>query len=199
MFLGRIISKRKVTDVPTFIEIAKEYSENADVPTLVVGKELAESSFGTIKVLDRKVGDNLYWTFGKTERRMEYEDDLSSFISFVVSRLKRGITYYNLTPYTMKYSFAKRFISYVDSPEDKAVLMTDKHVYFYNKNEVVTGISLNDLDYMGINKEKVKNRVKSNPHNKVFTDLSEFDEPTRKVLGENNILATRLYYSIFCA
>ena len=66
MYIGRIITNAKKIDFFEFIDKTNDTSKiDSTIPTLIVGKGLAESMFGKdkVKILDRQLGKNLYWTY----------------------------------------------------------------------------------------------------------------------------------------
>ena len=81
--LGYIVSERKINGLYGFVRQVSDVSD-ADLtkPTLIVGWELAKQ-FETYNILDRKLGEKLFWTFSRTENRSDFECDLQKFYDFV--------------------------------------------------------------------------------------------------------------------
>ena len=193
MFLGRIISNSKQLDVPLFIEITDK-CDNYSIPTLIIGKKRAIELFSAenIHVLDKKIQENVYWTFAKNERRVDFEEDLKNFINLLVKKIDFSVNYYFINIFTEKYSFLKKFINYIYSDELKSVYVTKKHIYIYSGKSVI-GLSRYDLDYIGVDSDKVINKIKSNPKNIVFTE-NEIRPDIVKFSKSNNIIVPYLYY-----
>lgn len=188
MFLARIISKGKLQDVPFYIEVTPKYTES-DVPTLVVGKKRAIELFGAenVHVLDRDISETVSWTYAKNERRVEYEEDIKKFIDKINQSLIRNVDYYFVNIFTEKLSFIKKMIKWIYSEKPKSVYVTDNHIYIYGGNKVI-GISRSDLDYAGIDSDKVVDKISSNSSNDVFSDNDFLDENLRKSVRGNNIM-----------
>ena len=193
MFLGRIISNSKQLDVPFFIEITDK-CDNYSIPTLIIGKKRAIELFSAenIHVLDKKIQENVYWTFAKNERRVDFEEDLKNFINLLVKKIDFSVNYCFINIFTEKYSFLKKFINYIYSDELKSVYVTKKHIYIYSGKSVI-GLSRYDLDYIGVDSDKVINKIKSNPKNIVFTE-NEIRPDIVKFSKSNNIIVPYLYY-----
>lgn len=193
MFLGRIISNSKQLDVPFFIEITDK-CDNYSIPTLIIGKKRAIELFGVenIHVLDKKIQENVYWTFAKNERRVDFEEDLKNFINLLVKKIDFSVNYYFINIFTEKYSFLKKFINYIYSDELKSVYVIKKHIYIYSGKSVI-GLSRYDLDYIGVDSDKVINKIKSNPKNIVFTE-NEIRPDIVKFSKSSNIIVPYLYY-----
>ena len=74
MYIGRIITKNKNINTLDFVDVTKNVgSIDNFTPTLIIGKKKAEEIYGkeNIKVLDKKITNNVSWTFDKVERRNE--------------------------------------------------------------------------------------------------------------------------------
>ena len=81
-YIGRIITNSKTVDTLDYVEVTNNKCDlDFSIPTLIIGKKNAIDLFGEekIKVLDRKIKENVYWTYGKTEKRNVYEEDLWKF------------------------------------------------------------------------------------------------------------------------
>ena len=90
MYIGRIITKGKNLETLDFVEVTTKFEKGDNsIPTLIIGKENAEKIYGkeNIHVLDKKIEDNVYWTFGKLERRNDFERDLQSFNKLLLDNL----------------------------------------------------------------------------------------------------------------
>lgn len=196
MFLGRIISKSISLEVPSFIEVT-ETAGDYSIPTLIVGKKRAVELFGAEKIhmLDKHIQDNVCWTFAKNERRVDYEEDVKRFVVSITDKIKRGVNYYFINIFIEKLSFLKKFIAYMYGNERKSVFVTSKHIYIYGGKNVL-GLSRGDFDYAGIDSDKVIEKIKSNPHNIVFTE-EDLPPDIAKFSKSNNILVPYLHYKTF--
>ena len=90
--------------VNEFIKVTNN-KNNLDysLPTLIVGKHNAKEIIGenNLQYLNRKVNDNLFWTFGKTERRDEFEKDVKKFNELITSqkyfKVKTSFAFFTLS------------------------------------------------------------------------------------------------------
>lgn len=194
MFLARIVSRAKIPDIPSYIEVTGTFVDDG-IPTLVVGKKRAVELFGqeNIHVLERSISDTVSWTYAKNERRVEYEEDIKHFKDAVTLRLISGVEYYFVNIFIERYSFFKRLIKWFDSEAPKSVYITENHMYAYGGKNVI-GISLADLNYAGIDSDKVVGRVKRNPSNTVFTDNNFIGDSLRKSVLNNNIIVPYIHF-----
>lgn len=198
MYLGRIITKSKTVDTIDFVDITSDKSlvtQNCDIPTLVIGKKNAEEIFGSenIHFLDRKISNNVYWTFAKTERRNEYERDLRDFNNLIISRLNKSIKYKFINIFTESLSTIKDFIKLISSNTFKVVYISNLQLYVYYDN-VVYGMSLLDLNYIGIKKNKVIDKLKSNPYNKIVMNDYFLTRTMKKCINNSKILVPYVFF-----
>lgn len=196
MFLGRIVTKLKQLDVPFFIELTENPGDYS-IPTLIVGKKRAVELFGAenIHVLDKKVQENVWWTFAKNERRVDYEEDVKKFIDSISKKLNSCVNYYFINIFTENLSFLKKFIKYIYNNERKSVYVTEKHIYIYGGKNVI-GLSRGDFEYAGIDSDKVIKKIRSNPQNIVFTD-ADITQNIAKFSKSSNIIIPYLHYITF--
>ena len=196
MFLGRIVTKNKSLDVPFFIELTEDVGDYS-IPTLIIGKKRAVDLFGSenVHVLDKKIQENVWWTFAKNERRVDFEEDTKKFVDSIVKNINRDLKYYFINIFTEKLSFLKKFINYIYNNERKSVYVTEKHIYIYGGKNVL-GLSRGDFEYAGIDSNKVVNKILSNPKNIVFCD-DDVTQNIAKFSKSNNIIIPYLHYVTF--
>ena len=91
--IGRIITTTKIEGISEFIDVTKDSStivnNEAKIPTLIIGYKNAQNICGDLKVTEKKIGNNLWWTFSKRERRIDYEPDLNKFLAEVFNFLMK--------------------------------------------------------------------------------------------------------------
>lgn len=200
MFIGRIITKSKNVDTIDFVDITSDKSsvngkDGCSIPTLVIGKKNIIDLVGedNVHYLDKKVANNLYWTFAKTEQRNEYERDLESFNKLLLDKLLHGVEYRYVNIFQRSLSDLKKFITFMRSPLDKAIYVSRDMMYIYCK-KVVYGVSLTDLNYVGITTEKVLKKIYKQRHNRVIYNDYFLKKSLRKQLNMSKILVPYLFF-----
>lgn len=195
MYIGRIVTKSKNIETIDFVDITQNFNkENNSIPTLIIGKKNAEEIYGkeNIHVLDKKITDNVYWTFGKLERRNEHESDLSSFNKLLVKKLVNDIQYEYIDIFNVKYSNIKKILYNITNSENY-FYVTENHIYGLIGN-IVYGISFNELEYVDIHREKILELIKKNWKNKIITNNYFISKNLRKYIGDNKIVIPYLYF-----
>lgn len=123
------------------------------IPTLCVGIELTRKNYPDFNIINMKIDDNTFWTYGPREKRNIYENRLSEFNDFLIKKHLSTIEYkyvsvivggFNSNDYKIlnEIIFCGKSASYVIN--DMA------YVYYDN---VVYGISLRDIKYCGGNEK----------------------------------------------
>ena len=80
--LGSIVSKRKIKDTVGFVEVVNDIKEVSGQtnPILIVGLDEAKKIASNFSILNKKIDNNVFWTFGKTEKRDEHEKDVKKLL-----------------------------------------------------------------------------------------------------------------------
>ena len=181
--LGYIVTDKKLKDIDGFVEQVNDISfADSTKPILVVGWKNAKNCDGYTSILEKQLGENIYWTFSKSESRSDFEADLQTFYSIIYNNILNNINYYYIDIFKLKYNKLKKLYSILSSREDKNIYISNGVVYILHESSVL-GLSLTVLEYCGIKTEKVLQRIKSNPNNNVFEDDNKFVFKLTKRLG----------------
>lgn len=200
MVLGQILTSYKNIEVNEFIRVTNDKTTlDNKLPLLIIGKNNAREIIGesNMKYLDRKVNDKIYWTFGKTERRDEFERDLKKFNDLVINNLIKSVKYEFINSFTLTYSKVKKIINLVNLKEYKTYLILDNTLYLYHSNTVY-GISLNELKYIGLNQERVLKLLNRNSYNNFLKNQYCISKEIRNVLKNKVFLVPYIYFLEKC-
>lgn len=183
--LGYIVTDRKLKNIDGFVEQVNDISlADSTKPILVVGWKNAKNYDGYTSILEKQLGDNIYWTFNKSESRSDFEADLQMFYNIIYNNILNNISYYYIDIFKLKYNKIKKLYNILFSRENKNIYISNGMVYIPYKGGIL-GLSLVALEYCGIKTEKVLQRIKSNPNNNVFEDDNKFVFKLTKRLGNN--------------
>ena len=166
IIVGNIISNEGVTGIPQNFNVLtmEEYlnADGNDLPTLIIGWELAKTNFDKASILRKKISDGLYWTFNTSEKRGVFEDDLKKFIKRSYDDFVKGIKYFNIDPIMYKINSTEELIEKIKSLAGGfAYLYSDKVVYVYH-NFNLFSIDLEQIEFIGFDREKVLSILKKN-------------------------------------
>lgn len=168
------------------------------LPTLIVGKKIAEAIYGkdVIKILDKKIEDNVWWTFSKMERRNEYEKDIEIFQKALYNKMEKSVEYKYFSIFESTISNLKAVLRYVKSAAPKIFYIYEKHIYVYDdRKKKVIGFSLYDSEYCGVRDDKVFELIKNNPYNIVIYNEDFLSDKAKKYVNNLNIMAPFLYFT----
>lgn len=196
MNIGRIITKNKNIDTLDFVDVTENIgSIDNFIPTLIIGKKKAEEIYGkdNIKVLDKKISQNVTWTFDKTERRNEYERDLKQFNDSLIKIVRKNVKYEFFNIYIEPISRIKKLISFIKSSKIKYIYIFNDIIYMYYNN-IVYGISLNDIEYLGISKNKILKLLKTNTSNIMIENSDFLSKKMKSLIKEDKILIPYFYF-----
>ena len=198
MYLGRIITNSKNIKTNCFIEVTNDKTKaigNITIPTLVIGKKNIQDIVGSENVhyLNKKVSENLYWTFAKTEQRNEYEKDLKAFNEMLLNNLLKSVEYKYLNIFTEPLYTIKRFIKFMEGNIQKIVYICNNMLYVYCKNTVY-GVSLDDLYYVGIKRNKVFKKLRNNGNNIIITNDYFLTRDLKKYINGYKMLVPYVYF-----
>ena len=183
MILGYIVSEKKLKDIDGFVEQVTDIQmTNPTKPILIVGWKKAKADPRYKNVLEKQLDENVYWTFGKTESRADFEEDLKEFYYIIYNNILNNINYYYINIYKLKYSSIKKIYNIIlTSREVKNIYLSKDVLYIPYKGKVL-GLSLSILEYCGISKDKVLSKIKSNGIN-IIEDNKKFIFKLVKQLG----------------
>lgn len=182
--LGSIVSKRKIKENIGFVEVVNDINLVSDKtkPILIVGYKEAKSLFPNISILDKKIKNNIYWTFGKTEKKYEYDKDIKWFYEFIVTLSINDIKYYYINIFKLKFNNIKNLINILNNNIKKYIYINNNIIYIYYNNYIL-GISLEMTDYYGIKRDKIIYIIKRNKYNIIKYSDSFLDLNFKKAIN----------------
>ena len=183
----------------TFLKLCR-YSEldeveDRSIPTLVVGWEKAKKSINEANILQKWYPEqNVGWTFSSTERRSDYQKDITNFCEWLLTNVTSTSLYKQVDILRISLLDIKKFIRFIDSESPKFVFVDrNKFLFVYSRKYKRTyGISLSTCEYVGINKEKIIERILRNPFNERISNFAIIPYELRMRLGDR----LHLYFSV---
>ena len=183
LIFGYVVSEVKYRDlIEDIVQIVYKSSDCViNVPKLIVGldnsKQYALENNLKFDILNRHFSNGDMWTFKKTEKREYYEEDLLEFKDYIISSIEAQTKYYYINIFKLKYNKIKALynIFFNNSLNNNLnyYLVDDNMIYTSLKQNKVIGISFNDLNYININKDKIINKLKSKPYNRIIYSTSK--------------------------
>lgn len=186
-YLANIYTKSKL-DIEPFFNVVDDENKLIDgIPTLIIGWDSVKSLYGDINILDKKVKDNIYWTFGKRERRNVMEVDVQKFKRKAMSITCNNVKYKFFNILTAKNDKKKSFYLLLKDTRHKTIFSFNNMLYIYiDGTDTVVSISLRDVDYIGGDVKKIFSTLYNNKFVKVAND-NDLKDTNAKLFFKDNI------------
>lgn len=153
-YLGNIVTDNKITGVDCY-NVVKSFDKIIkDIPTLIIGYKKVSSIYSEFSMLDWKIDDNIYWTYGRRERGDKYIEHLEKFKNLCLENITDTVEYRLFNVLVEPIERKKLFFEFMKSSENKTIYFDNDMVYIYSDNKHVYGLSLRDIDYCGGNRNK---------------------------------------------
>lgn len=183
LFFGYIVTEIKYSDLQEdIIKVVSSLSEcTKNIPKLIVGLDKAkayalENGF-EFDILEHSFPNGDMWTFKKTEKREFYEEDVDTFKKRIVESQGSDVKYFYVNIYSLKYNKAKKLYNILfNNLLNKTInyIIIDKNMFYTCIDEKnVIGLSFSHLKYIGIEKEKIIQKLKAQKCNKIYFTTSK--------------------------
>lgn len=152
------------------------------IPTLIIGWERTKEEYPDASIIEWQVANDVYWTYGKYERREKFEEKFKKFEELAIKKFIESASY---TYYDILLGGKERFESFVKfmqrTTPEKTVYVSGDMMYIYASNMEVIGVSLRDCDYMDPTFKKI-----------LFSTI--YNNQSIKVLKNNNEISREIRY-----
>lgn len=183
--IGNIVTTGKPSQYSELFNVVKSMDEiQRDLPTLIIGWKNVKSIFPDANILIKEY-NGINWTFSKTERRCDYEDDVINFYNKSILSKMSEIKYIYVDIIRFGYRKIVKIIDFLKGKSKKLVFYTknSNFVFIYSSEyKTIFGISLTLVEYLGITKRKVTSIIKNAEYIK---DTGYINSDIRKVIGNN--------------
>ena len=181
--LGYIVSDKKINNIKDFVGVVDDISlADPTKPVLLVGIENAKKNIDNFSILDKKVNDKLFWTFKKTEKRVDFENDLNYFYNYIIYNITSNIKYYYINILKLKYNKIKKLYNILFSGGKKYIYISNNMLYILYNGSVL-GISISILEYIKIDIKKFFKKLYSNENNIICTNASNCVKSIKAEIG----------------
>lgn len=183
LFFGYIVSSVKYSDLnDDIVQTVSDLSEcNNNIPKLIIGlneaKEYAKLNGFDFNILNNTYPNGDMWTFKKTEKREYYERDIEQFKNEIVKHQEKDVVYNYINVFKLKYNDIKRLydIIFNNSLNKKTnyYIVSRNMLYYPIDYKNVIGLSFTHLKYIGIEKDKIIEKIRNKKFNKIYYTTSK--------------------------
>ena len=160
MFIGNIVTKSIIKSPDKFNVVDSLDKIIESLPTLIIGWEIVKEINPNADFYNRRLSNNIKWTFTLTEKRNLYEEDLYYFIEECHNNLISKVTYKYIDFILTNDDDLAYILKNIKNSEKNIALKNDDMIYIYSSNYLF-GIDLNIIDFVGRNRDKLINYLKS--------------------------------------
>lgn len=165
------------------------------LPTLIIGWDYVKKNYDNYDISNRTLGQNLYWTFKKTEKRDLHEEDIYKFTQLIYNNLIEDISYVFIDPIITKRKTIKKILKKIHTTKDIISYQHNSMIYMYG-GKIIFGIDLNLIEFLGLDSNKIISKIKAK--SKYFlTENTIFIEYKNRVENlDNQVKYVPYLYSI---
>lgn len=160
MYVANIVTKNNL-NVDKYFNVVESLDEIIQgLPTLVIGWDIVKTTNPDTDFIDKKISENIFWTFKKTERRDIFEEDLYNFINYSYNLLVKNIKYQFIDLILLTESQLKNIFKILKKSTKLIGYKYNNMLYLYSDN-IIYGFDLNLLDYLDYNRQTTFDKIKS--------------------------------------
>ena len=161
MHIANIVTNSNIT-VDKYFNISNSLDNIIqDLPTLIIGWDIVKTINPDVDFIDKKLSDNIFWTFKKSERRDIYQEDLYNFITYCYKNLIKNIDYSFIDLITLTDSEIKESFNNIKKCKKSATYQYNDMIYVYCDNTIY-GIDLKLVKYLDYDVKKTIEKIKKN-------------------------------------
>lgn len=199
--IANIISTSSKIDFDFKYNKCKSLEEiDHSLPTLIVGYDTAKRYIKNFRILKKHYPEQrIWWTFMKTEKRVDYDKDINDFHNIIIDEITKGVEYSLIDVINFTKEEKENIWNMLMSDKDKVVYnYYNKFLFIYNKEEKkVYGLPLTTCRFIGKNTDKIIDKMKNNVNNEFVYDFSNIPSEIRRKL-ETNIHYLVVLNEYFC-
>lgn len=158
-----------------------------NLPTLIIGYENAKKYINGFNILKKYYPEQyMYWTFKRTERGVDYENDLKAFYTTVITEYCNKNKYTFIDVVNLNFQTAKKLIKFAKS-DDKKLIFNENNRFLYvycERYSTVFGFSLSTSNFFGIKPNKVLKMFENNQNNEFIYDFTNIPYEVKHIIGE---------------
>lgn len=158
MKFANIVTKTQINVSQDFNVVESMDDIIHGLPTLIIGFDLTDKLFPNYDVGEIKVTDNIYWTTKRTENRDKHNFEFEWFKFFVYHELVKNINYVFVDPIQYKKKSLLKILKKIYNLKNKITYYHNDMMYIYGEG-FVFGIDLKLLKYIGLNVDKIKDKI----------------------------------------
>ena len=149
-YIANILTDEPFSGNELYNVVAEENGLIPGMPTLIIGWDRVKEMYPDASIIEWNVTGDVYWTYGKYDRRDKYEACVKKFGEIAFKRFSENLSY---VFYDVMCEGNERFDSFINllkGDKKKTIYASNDMLYVYIEGtRSVFGLSLRDCDYIG--------------------------------------------------
>lgn len=200
--VANIITSSNKIDINFNYNKCKTMGEiDKSLPTLIIGYKNASEYINNFKITHKCYPEqNIWWTFLKTEKRIDYDNDIRNFNKIIIDNLIKDVSYSLFDIINFDKQKKKEYWNDILSNSEKIIYNYYNKflfIYFSNENKVI-GLPINTCKFIGVDIKKILNKLKENKNNKFIKNINSIPFLVRRDI-DNEIHKLLVLYPYFCS
>jgi hypothetical protein len=160
MYVANIVTKNSL-NIDKYFNVVESLDEIIQgLPTLIIGWDIVKTINPEVDFIDKKLSEDIFWTFKKTERRDIFEGDLYNFIEYSYSLLIKSVGYKFIDLISLSELELKNTFKILKKSTKLIGYKYNNMLYLYTDNTIY-GFDLKLLKYLDLDVDKTFEKIKS--------------------------------------
>lgn len=160
MYVANIVTKNNL-NIDKYFNVVESLDEiTQGLPTLIIGWDMVKAINPNVDFIDKKLSDDVFWTFKKTERRDIFEEDLYNFIHYSYNLLIKNVNYKFIDLILLSELELKNTFKILKKSTKLIGYKYNNMLYLYTDNTIY-GFDLKLLTYLDLDVDKTFEKIKS--------------------------------------
>jgi len=188
-YIANVLTTEKFDENTYYNVVSDEHDLIEGIPTLIIGWEKTKELYPDASILDWKVKDDVYWTYGRRVKRERNETDIKNFKKLMLSSIIEKADYWFFNVLTADKEEKIKFNIALSDSRRKYVLVSGDMAYvFFPETSETIGISLYDIDYSGVGRDKILNTFKRNTSTTMVNERDFISYETRDLINNKKFI-----------
>lgn len=168
---------------------------NKSLPTLIIGYNNAKKYIKDFNILKKSYPkQNLWWTFNKNERGVDFQDDIYKFALEAIDNIVDKVEYTYIDYVDCTFKKGKKIIKYLTLSSDYKVAYIDNNnfLYIYSPHfKRVWGFSMGTMMFYGVKPKSIEKVINKMQNTRWIKNFSKIPIKVKRLIGDkihNNII-----------
>lgn len=189
--IANILTDKKFIDNELYNVVSDKNDLISDIPTLVIGWEYTKKMYNNVNILDWKISDNIFWTFGNREKRQRYEETIIKFKEYAINKFVKSIKYKFIS--MLSNDGLNILLDILKNYKNIIIYLYNNMIYLTDKDKkVVYGFSLKEYEYLTNNRNELLNII-YNSENNIIDYKNNLSIDLKMALKNHNYVIPCLY------